>query len=64
MPSRVRGGGDEAMAIMAGRSWSAVKAKQHRRQFPQRKARGKTPKLHTGPQGGKYRIRKGRKVYV
>ena len=52
------------MAIMAGRSWSAVKAKQHRRQFPQRKARGKTAKLHTGPQGGKYTIRKGRKVYV
>jgi len=25
------------------------------------KARGK---LHTGPKGGKYRVRKGRKVYV
>jgi len=28
------------------------------------KAKGRGPKIHKGPRGGKYIIRKGRKVYV
>lgn len=42
-------------------SKQGTKKKKGRITMARRKAKGK---LHTGPKGGKYRIRKGRKVYV
>ena len=49
---------------VVGRTAEIALTRRGRRAAAKHRTKGKRPKIHKGPRGGRYIIRKGRRVYI
>ena len=49
---------------IVGRTAEVALTRRGRRAVAKHRTKGKRPKIHKGPRGGRYIIRRGRRVYI